>query len=408
MAARARRSEAEFAAACQKAEIALTGDRPDIVVAREELFYRIAHAGWLGFAEGFMAGEWSAPDLPAVLQKLIEIEYRPRHFRQIVGGIYDGSEIPAALYKHFSGDGMSPHGTLFSSGVPTTQRINVKSYAPGARRGRESAAHFVDLTEVSPPAHVERADLADAQWRALHELLRSAHVGTGTHILDFPASGPAMALAAAHVKATVDIVSSDMEYVRYIRRILNCEDLAELSQAVRVEHIDGLFPSPKTWSRNYDAIVSVEKLEHMGGGAKKAYMKFIDDVIAPGGYIAMQTVVATERRSKASEESLAVLRAYVSPALDYLRTEDIHRLVDTHTHCRIISQTHSGSHYVEGLKMQREIFEGKLREAAADGFDITYRRLWIFQLALREALMRYGALDAAQLVLTTRRGSRRR
>ena len=48
------------------------------------------------------------------------------------------------------------------------------------------------------------------------------------------------------------------------------------------------------------------------------------------------------------------------------------------------------------------------RDAAADGYDVVYRRLWFWQLALREALARLGMLDLVQLRLATRsRGGRR-
>ncbi|ERA55866.1 cyclopropane-fatty-acyl-phospholipid synthase, partial [Corynebacterium diphtheriae DSM 43988] len=51
---------------------------------------------------------------------------------------------------------------------------------------------------------------------------------------------------------------------------------------------------------------------------------------------------------------------------------------------------------------------GNIRQAAADGFDVVYRRLWIYQLAMREALFIAGAVDAVQCLATTRhrRGGR--
>ena len=73
-----------------------------------------------------------------------------------------------------------------------------------------------------------------------------------------------------------------------------------------------------------------------------------------------------------------------------------------------MAQTHVGSHYVAALRYQRSFFDGRLREAAAAGFDQVFRRLWTFQFALREALLTLGMVDAVQLVATHRhRGGRR-
>ena len=77
---RALKAEAAFAAACSDAGLLLDddGSRPaDLVVEHDALFARIAARGWLGLAEGFMAGEFVAPDLVFVLKRLIAGGYRP-------------------------------------------------------------------------------------------------------------------------------------------------------------------------------------------------------------------------------------------------------------------------------------------------------------------------------------------
>ena len=67
-----------------------------------------------------------------------------------------------------------------------------------------------------------------------------------------------------------------------------------------------------------------------------------------------------------------------------------------------------GSHHEQSLAMQRSLFSGHTREAAAAGFDIAYRRLWDYQFALREALFRLGMLDTVQFTLTHRNRQGRR
>ena len=71
-ASKARRAEAEFATACEKAGLDLDGPQPDLRVLYEEVFTRIAYSGWLGLAEGYMAGEWESDNLVRVLTGLLE------------------------------------------------------------------------------------------------------------------------------------------------------------------------------------------------------------------------------------------------------------------------------------------------------------------------------------------------
>ena len=408
---KAKRAEAEFAAACDKAGITLSGEDPDIRVYHATLFDRIACAGWLGLAEGFMAGEWTTGPstgidgdrLVDVLSRLCAAGYDPKMDKGQVGGAYQGIEVPPALNSLGSGDGTSSFGPIFSSGVPTTERKSVKSFVPGAGRGNEPAGHFVDVTTLSDPTVVERADLGDAQLRAALNLLDEAHVHVGSYVLDYPSSGATLPIAAVKRRATVDVLTADSLQAVDVREI--CA-LAELESSVHVELLDEPFPPPRQWQVTYDAITSVEKLEHMGATARKSYVKTLDRLLGEGGFIALQTVIATPEA--ASLAPLDVCRAYVWPALDHMTMEEIHRLVDTQSRLRVIAQTHIGGHYVHGLRLQRLNVEAKLREAAALGYDSVYRRLWVFQLAVREALFRVGALDAVQLKIATRHRRGRR
>lgn len=83
---KARRAEAEFAKTCDLAEIDLdpetdSEDGPDMEVLHDALFTRIAATGWLGFAESYLAGEWTTENsekLVKVLRCLLQTGYRPK------------------------------------------------------------------------------------------------------------------------------------------------------------------------------------------------------------------------------------------------------------------------------------------------------------------------------------------
>jgi len=60
------------------------------------------------------------------------------------------------------------------------------------------------------------------------------------------------------------------------------------------------------------------------------------------------------------------------------------------------------------LEPMRSLGAGQALDHTAAGFDIAYRRLWIYQFALREALFRLGMLDTVQFTLTHRNRQGRR
>ena len=187
------RAEAEFAKACQSAGLVLDGNDPDLTVEVDTLFQRIAAGGWLGLAEGYMAGEWSTPDsdrLVKVLTRLLGSGYAPRT-PGVGEGVDGGGELPHDLVRLYAGDGVSHQGGIYSTGVPTTIRDSVPSFAGGAK------THFVDVTTLSAPTAVDREDLASAQQRSADWLVDAARVGAGSHLLVYPASGVQAAVRAA-------------------------------------------------------------------------------------------------------------------------------------------------------------------------------------------------------------------
>ncbi len=398
---RARIAEAGFARACAAAGLDLDPEgSPHLVVEHDALFPRLAVSGWLGLAESFMAGEWRSDRLVDVLEALISTGYRPQlGGRPLQPRLYGGGELPPTLVRLSSGDGLSAFGGVFASGVPTTVRTAVPNH------GRGPATHFVDLTTFSAPAAVGREDLADAQTRAVTMLLDAARVTAGTHLLEYATSGGAVAIQAAHRRATVDTLTADPAQAQAVGEQLL---LAGVEPSVHISVIDAPVPGPREWRGSYDAIVSVEKLEMLSEGNRVRYVRALDRLLTIGGYATVQSVTATDALSPVARQAMGVLRAYVWPALDYPTAEDVHRLIDRESGLRIIAQTHVGSHHEQSLAMQRSLFGGHAREAAAAGFDIAYRRLWDYQFALREALFRLGMLDTVQFTLTHRNRQGRR
>lgn len=398
---RARLAEAAFARACSNAGLSLDPEGgADLIVEREELFSRLAASGWLGVAEGYLAGEWRTDSLTDVLAAFLRTGYRPRGISRVPAAVGSGGEIPAELVHLSSGDGMSDFSGVFASGVPTTVRTSVPSHSPDG-----PDTHFIDLTTFTPPLGAERGDLGDAQRRTAEMLLDAALVTPGTHLMEFPSSGGAVAMGAAKRRATVDTLTADAAQAAAVRERLT---FAGVEDNVHTDVIAQPVPGPRDWLGRYDSIISVDKLAVLEPRERIELLRSFDRILDHGGRIALQTPVATEAMTPAARAALGALRAYIWPGLDYPTVVDVQTLVDRETGLRIVGQTHLAEHAQQTLAMQRSLFEGHSREAAADGFDSVYRRLWRYQFALREAMFRLGMLDVVQFTLTHRHRRGRR
>ncbi|WP_291313548.1 SAM-dependent methyltransferase [Corynebacterium sp. UBA2622] len=397
---KARAAERAFAKACAQAGIELDPEAgADVVVERAELFARIGESGWVGLAEGYMAGEWSTgstDSLVDVLASLISAGYRPRNTAKAGFAESAGGDVPPELVQHYAGDGMSAFTGHFATGVPTTERTRVKSFAPGAGRGNRPAAHFVDVTSIGAPLEAGREDLAHAQHRTVEMLLDSSSAGPGTHLVEYPASGGAVAIEAARRRATVDCITPDPGTARALEERLT---LAGVRDAVRVERDAAAGTRRRGY---YDAAVSVEKLETLAPRDKTRYLAILGNLLEPGGRAVLQTVTRTGAYNAAADAAVESMRAYVWPGLSFSTPEEIARMIDRGTGLRVIGETHAPDHLAASLRLQRLTFDTHLREAAADGFDVVYRRLWQWQFALREALARCAMTDLVQLTFAPR------
>ncbi|WP_224400354.1 class I SAM-dependent methyltransferase [Corynebacterium poyangense] len=401
----ARLAEARFARACFKAGLSLEGIDADLIVDQEALFPRLARNGWVGLAESWMAGEWRTKDLTRVLRCLLDVGFKARrrrpHFRF---DDYDGGGLPPELIRVSTTDGMSFFGGIFT-GVSTTERTAVPSHVRGAGRGSEAGTHFVDITTIDNPVEVERADLSDAQRRAVLRLLEETHVSPGSHVLEYPASGGLVAVEAARRRATVDSLSADDNVLAAMNEPLV---LAGVSDSVHLQPLEHPVATSQEWRGRYDAIISMEYMELLSARERKLFVASIERMLDSSARAGVQTVCATQQLPDVAHEALDALRLYIWPDLRYPTVEDVHRLVDRHTTMRVIAETHSAGHYAHSLEMQNSQFLGMQREAAADGFDAVFRRMWHYQFALRRALFDLGWLDAVQFTLTARhRGGRR-
>ena len=252
----------------------------------------------------------------------------------------------------------------------------------------------------------DRADLQDAQNRSVEAILESLNVASGTHLLEYPSGGGALAFEAAARGATVDAVTRDSRLYAAMRERLI---LAGTDGSVTVDRIaEGPAAVAKQRSGAYDAVASMEVFETMPQRQQRKYLLAVDALLGQGGRAAMQTMVRTQAYNRTADLALESLRAYIWPGLYFSTVTEIGKTVDRETDLRVVAQTSAPEHLAASLRLQRVTFDGKLRDAAADGYDAVFRRLWVWQFALREAMARLGMIDLAQITFARRNRRGRR
>ncbi|MFJ4692338.1 class I SAM-dependent methyltransferase [Streptomyces sp. NPDC088766] len=338
---------------------------------------RIGSRGTVGFGESYMAGEWDAPDLVAVLT--------------VLAGNMDRL-VPAPLQRLRAL--WAPRRPASQRNTPDGARNNISRHYD---LSNDLFALFLDDTLTYSAALFRGFPatwdlLAAAQHRKIDRLLDLAGVEEGTRVLEIGTGWGELAIRAAARGARVtSITLSGEQRDLALRRIA----AAGLGDRVSVELRDY-----REARGTYDAVVSVEMIEAVGAEFWPHYFRTLEARLAPGGRAAVQAITMPHERMLASRTTFTWIAKYVFPGGQLPSVEAVAETVRDHTGLRLARREALGAHYAETLRLWRERFTGRADEVDALGFDETFRRMWTFYLAYSEAGFRSGYLDVQQYLLT--------
>ncbi len=252
-----------------------------------------------------------------------------------------------------------------------------------------SSAQFATQPDGTPLA----ADhlLADGQRRKIDGLLDRAGVGPGGRLLEVGTGWGELAIRAAQRGASVVTVTISRE-----QQALAARRVAEagLAGRVRVELRDY-----RDLEGTFDAICSCEMVEAVGERYWDAYFTALDQHLAPGGRIGLQTITMPHDRMLATRRTYTWIQKYIFPGGLLPSVTAIQDSLARSTRLRVTARIDFGPHYAETLKIWRDRFQARADEVARLGFDDVFARMWTFYLCYSEAGFRSGYIGVSQLTL---------
>ncbi|MDP9636975.1 cyclopropane-fatty-acyl-phospholipid synthase [Rhodococcus cercidiphylli] len=358
-----------------------SSDAPLMTVYRPHDFAaRVGDSGLIGFGEAYMAGDWDAEDLTAVLEVFA---------RRMA------SLIPNSLQRLRG---------LYVPKPPRSERNTTKNTRSNISRhydlSNELFELFLDETMTYSSALFagsgpdDSMELADAQRRKIDRLLDRAGVGEGTRVLEIGTGWGELAIRAAARGATVRSVTLSVEQQELARK--RCA-AAGYSDRVRIDLLDYRLVDGR-----YDAIVSVEMIEAVGHQYWATYFETIDAHLAPGGRVAIQAITMPHDRMLATRNTYTWVHKYIFPGGFLPSVRAIEEVTEQHTSLRVRERLSMGDHYARTLALWDSRFREYRCEAEALGFDEVFARMWHFYLCYSEAGFRSGYLDVQQIVLDRR------
>lgn len=356
----------------------MTMNRPEAFAAR------LGDGGLIGLGESYMAGDWDADNLTAVME---------------VFAARVGTLVPEPLQRLRA---------LYLPRQPRKERNTEQNTRSNISRhydlSNELFATFLDQTMTYSSALFPESGealktvawdgFAAAQQAKIDRLLDKAGVGQGTRVLEIGTGWGELALRAAQRGATVYSVTLSSEQQELARK--RVAD-AGYTDAVTIELKDY-----RAVEGEYDAVVSVEMIEAVGFEYWATYFQTIERVLAPGGKVAIQAITIAHDRLLATRSSYTWVHKYIFPGGVIPSVRAIEDITEKQTGLRVRERLAMGEHYAQTLRLWEERFMARSDEVQGLGFDEVFQRMWLFYLCYSRAGFETGYLDVQQIVLDRR------
>jgi cyclopropane-fatty-acyl-phospholipid synthase len=346
-------------------------------------FGRALRAGDIGFAEGYIAGEWDSPDLPALLRLLLRN-------RDALEQLMDGAWWGSLLFR------------LRHALNRNTRRGSARNIHAHYDLGNAFYAQWLDPTMSYSSAWFEgdlSRPLEDAQRAKLRRALREAGVRPGSRLLEVGCGwGSLAALAAREFGAQVTGVTLSTEQLQWAQRRLVEQGLATQCQLHLQDYRD---LAAHHAHQPFDAIVSIEMFEAVGHAYWDGYFRMLRQCLKPGGRACIQTITIRDDRFDRYLKSTDFIQQYIFPG-GLLPSVQRFEALAARFGFTVERKLAFGADYAETLRRWREAFVQRRQEVLGLGFDERFLRIWHFYLAYCEAAFAEGNTDVVQFTL--RRG----
>ena len=335
---------------------------------------RVMSSGAVGFAEGYMAGEWDTPDLSELLQVLsqnfdrLQILVEGQPLMRLINGL-----------KH-----------RFRRNTRAGSKRNIHAHYD---LGEAFYGAWLDpsMTYSSAVFSAPGASLQAAQEAKYAALARAIDIRPEHHVLEIGCGWGGFAEhVAAKVGARVTAITISKAQYDYAKKRIFEQGLADRAEILLIDYRD--------IQGQFDRVASIEMFEAVGEAYWPAYFDKVSEVLAPGGRAGLQIITIKDELFGHYRCHTDFIQKYVFPG-GMLPSES--RLMQEIARAGLSWQSAAryGQDYARTLAQWTERFQAAWRAIAELGFDERFRRLWLFYLSYCEAGFRTGRTDLIQVSL---------
>lgn len=326
--------------------------------------------GALGFADAYVDGQWSSPDLPTLLHLAALNE-------GALASTWNGGWIGRAVAR-------LQH--LLRANTKAGSRRNISYHYD---MGNAFYQLWLDpgMTYSSALYTAPGMSLEDAQDVKLARVADLLGIAPGHRVLEIGCGWGGMAehLTRRHGAHVTGLT-------------LSTEQLLWAKRRLRDTDADMRLQDYRDVTGTYDRIVSIEMVEAVGEANWPRYFATLRDRLKPGGNAVVQSITIADDRFEAYRRSADFIQKHIFPG-GMLPSPAALRAQAERAGLRVAHMEPFGLSYALTCAEWRRRFLDAWPKIAALGFDTRFKRLWDYYLAYCEAGFRAGTVDVSLWVL---------
>jgi cyclopropane-fatty-acyl-phospholipid synthase len=333
-------------------------------------------SGDIGFAESYIAGEWTTNNLADLLQLLIA----------------NRRDMEEVIYGHWLGRLIYRVRHLLHRNTRSNSKKNIHAHYD---LGNGFYELWLDPTMNYSSAWFgdDRSQaMAQAQMAKVRRALCMVDAKAGDRILEIGCGWGALAeLGGTEFGAQMSGVTLSHEQLAFANQRIQKLGLAGTSH-LRLQDYRDIDDGP------YDAICSIEMLEAVGQEYWPTYFESVARLLKSGGKACIQTIVIDDALFERYVKSTDFIQQYIFPG-GCLPCPREFRAQAERAGLKVVDELAFGLDYAETLRRWRHQFMVDKAQVLQLGFDERFIRIWEFYLAYCEAAFEQHNIDVLQYTL---------
>lgn len=347
----------------------------ELHIHNPEFFSRLVREGDLGFADSYLDGWWSTPDLQALMDLF-----------------HAGND---RLYDGFPGLGLL---RLFEKLVfwlhSNTRRQALKNISHHYDLGNEFYGLWLDETMTYSSALFQSGDqsMASAQTAKYAAMIDQMGVKPGDHVLEVGCGWGGFAVyAAQHRGLRVTGLTISKEQLAYAEDRIERLNLGHLVTLKLQDYRDE--------QGVYDGVASIEMFEAVGEKYWPVYFDKLHSCLKPNAKATLQIITIPDERFNEYRNSVDFIQKYIFPG-GMLPTETILKNEINRVGLQYVNTIEFSKSYSITLRQWFDKFNEKWDNISEMGFDDRFQRMWNIYLTGCASAFEFNRTGLIQITMS--------